>query len=205
LGTSVLDLGCANLIVSGAMDLESGEVSQARDVTIGGGGALTAGSGVLEVTGDWDNAGTFTGGAGPVQLVDGCSRASALILGSTTFTRLSITTSSGKLVSFENGSTQTVTGELTLTGQVGGELQIDSTSSGNEAFIDLTGSQDIAAVDVNDNHAIGATLFGDADSSLGPNTLGWLISAAIPALSTLALVLAAAAVAALGARRLRGF
>ncbi len=134
LGTGSLDLGCADLTVTGTMAAGTVGVDQARDVTIDPSGLLNGESATLEVAGDWDNSGTFTAGTSTVQLVDGCGLLSATIAGDSTFANLAMTTATGKLLTFTSGSTQTVTGGLTVAGASGDRLTIRSSVDGMSAM-----------------------------------------------------------------------
>ena len=193
LGSGLLDLGCADLAVGGTLSGGTGTLDQARDVSIQGGGTLNGDAATLYVTGDWSNSGTFSAGTSTVNFVDGCGRSSATISGDSSFFELDVTTSSGKLVAFEKGSTTTVTDYLTLAGAPGQLLQIRSTLDGDEAYLDLQGGQSVAFVEVKDNHATGDPIeYGPDSSSLG-NTDGWvLLGIPVPVLGASGLVLLAA-------------
>ena len=127
LGTGSLDLGCADLTVTGTLSAGTAGFDAARDVTIDPPGVMNGNSGILQVAGDWSNAGTFTAGTSTVEFVDGCALASAVIAGDTTFANLEMTTTSGFLYSFTAGSTQTVTSSLTLLGTEPSLLEIRGT------------------------------------------------------------------------------
>ncbi len=188
LGTGSLDLGCADLTVTGTMAAGTVGFAQARDVTIDPTGLLDGESATLEVAGDWDNAGTFNAGTSTVQLVDGCGLASAVIAGDTTFANLDMTTTSGFLYSFTSGSTQTVTGSVTLAGASGNLLTIRSTLDGSEAFLDLDLPATGIFVDVKDNHAIDQPVTLDPGSVDSGNSPGWSVGVPlVPALSLLGL------------------
>ena len=175
LGTGSLDLGCADLTVTGTLSAGTAGFSQARDVTIDPTGVVNGNSGTLEVAGDWDNAGTFNAGTSTVQLVDGCGLLSAVVAGNTTFANLEMTTSTGFLYSFVSGSTQTVTSSLTLLGDTGNLRTIRSTLDGSEAFLNVQGSSNADFVDVQDNDATGGnSITLGANSVKGSNTPGWL-------------------------------
>ena len=165
---------------------------------------LNGDSGTLEVTGDWDNSGTFNAGTSTVQMVDGCGLSSAVIAGDTTFASLDMTTTTGKLYSFTAGSTQTVTSALTLLGASGNLLTIRSTLGGSAALLDVQGSQSADFVDVQDNDATAGKpiLVGD-NSVLGSNTPGWGIAALVPALGVLGLTGLVLGLLAAGRRALR--
>ncbi len=68
LSTGNLDLGCADLSVTGTLSAGTSGFTQARDVTIDPSGLLNGESATLEVAGDWDNAGTFNAGTSTVQM-----------------------------------------------------------------------------------------------------------------------------------------
>ena len=203
LGSGVLDLGCGDLDVSGIFAAGTGSASGVRDLAIAPGGTLQGERGSIELAGSWDNSGSFVGGTASVAFVDGCGTSSASVFGDTTFGMVSFVTSAGKTVFFEAGSTQTVTGALTLDGDPGARLVIRSTQAGSEAFLDVSGSQTVSAVDVQDNHAVGSLLFVDPASVLGTNTVGWAFPGLVPSLSAGGTLLLALLLLGSGLRRLR--
>jgi hypothetical protein len=182
LGSGSVDLGCADLDVSGTYAAGTGSTSRIRHLDIATSGVVEGEQGVLEVTGNWDNLGTLNAGTGSVRFVDGCGTSSASILGNNTFSTLEFESTSGKTFSLAAGSTQTVNGSLVMLGDTGASLALRSTQSGSEAFLDVQGSHAISQVDVEDNHAIGMTLFVDDGSLLGSNTSGWEFMAGVPVL-----------------------
>ncbi len=192
LSTGSLDLGCADLTVTGTLSAGTSGFTQARDVTIDPTGVVNGNSATLEVAGDWDNSGTFNAGTSAVQLVDGCGLASAVIAGDTTFANLDMTTTSGFLYSFVAGSTQTVTSSLTLLGTEASLLTIRSTVDGSEAFLNVQGTSSADFVDVQDSDATGGNAIALGPNSVkGSNTPGWLATALVPALGALGLTLLA--------------
>ncbi len=149
-------------------------------------------SAALEVAGEWANAGTFNAGTSTVEMVDGCGLTSAVVSGDTTFANLNMTTTSGKHYSFTAGSTQTVTGSLTLLGAAENLLAIDSTVSGSEAFLDVQGTSSADFVFVEDNDATaGNPITMGLNSTKGSNTEGWVAAALVPALGALGIALLA--------------
>ncbi len=173
-------------------------------MTVSPAGVLSGDSATLEVAGDWDNAGTFNAGTSTVQMVDGCGLLSAVVAGDTTFANLDMTTSSGFLYSFVFGSTQTVTGSLTLLGAAANLLTIRSTLNGSEAFLNVQGSSSADFVDVEDNDATAGNPISLGPNSLkGSNTPGWLSGMVLPALGVLGLALLAFAVLGSGRRVFR--
>ncbi len=121
LANSTLDLACASLVVAGSFAVGNGTVDQALDVTISLGGNLDGDNGTLNITGNWDNSagGTFNAGTGSVNFVDGCALGVAAITGSTTFSTLTLTTTTGKTYQLEAGSTQTIGTLLSISGVTG--------------------------------------------------------------------------------------
>ncbi len=183
LGSGAIDLGCSDLTVAGRLSAGSIGVSGARDVTIGPAGVLEGRSATLEVTGDWDNAGTFDAGTSRVHLGDGCERSSAVVSGDTTFADLAVATATGKVFRFAAGSSQTVTGALRLLGAQAELLTIRSTSDGSEASLEVRGSGSGDFVDVRDSDASGGNPIALGPNSVkGPNTPGWVVAPWVPAL-----------------------
>ena len=87
LGGGTTDLACTDLVIAGALQLGSGRVVNARNVTIQAGGVLDGGSGIIELGGNWSNAGQFTAGTSSVRFEDLCAcpaRRSAAVRRSTT-------------------------------------------------------------------------------------------------------------------------
>ena len=190
LGTGSLDLGCADLVVAGTLSAGTTGFDAARDVVIDPGGVLNANSAVLEVTGDWDNAGSFNAGTSTVRLTDGCSVLSAIVSGDTPFANLAMTTTSAKLWSFVAGTRQTIASSLTLLGAAGNLLRIRSTSAGSAAFFNLQGSHSADFVDVDDIDATaGMPITLGPNSITGSNTPGWSFASAVPLFSLLGLLL----------------
>ena len=123
-----IDMGCTDVVADGTLDLAGGTLSNVRNVLIGAGGQVNLGNGTISLAGNWTNGGGTLGLPGTVAIVDDVACAtSSVISGNTTFGTLSITSSSGKLVQFAVGSTQTVQQSLVLTG-TGTPLRIESTT-----------------------------------------------------------------------------
>jgi hypothetical protein len=160
LGPGVVDLGCTDVVVSGTLQVNSGQLKNVRSVTINPGGAIDGGSGLIEVGGNWTNSGTFIAGSGAVNFRDLCSFGNAVVMGSTTFSRVSFATGSGKNYVFAVGSTQTVKSLLQITGTAPQPIQFRSSLPGQVAFMDLLigGTQQIQHVGVTDVWATGQWL-----------------------------------------------
>jgi hypothetical protein len=185
LGTGMLDIGPGDLDVAGTLSAGSGGVD-AWDVTIQLGGVLNGDAALLQVCGDWSNAGTFNPGTSTVAFVDGC-QSIATVSGDTTFADLDLSTTIGRQIEFVSGSTQTVTGSLFLLGAAENLLVLRSTVDGSEAFLDLDQAATGSFVDVKDIHAIDQPVALDPNSVIAGNTNGWSFAPLVPALSVLGL------------------
>ena len=203
LGTGSLALGCADLDVLGTMSAGTAGFTQGRDVTITPSGVMNGNSATLELSGDWDNTGSFVAGTSNVRIVDGCGLLSGVINGNSTFNQLELSSSSGKQISFTAGSTQTVNGGFIVTGASGSQIKIRSNVGGTKAFVNAQGSTSATCVDVQDNSALpGNNIPMDGCSIKGPNSPGWLLSPSIPLLPPLAALLVGAALVASARRRM---
>jgi hypothetical protein len=212
LNGGTLDLGCTDLIVAGTLQLGSGQVRNARNVTIQPGGVIDGGSGTIELGGNWSNNGGFAPSIGTVRFLDLCALASATISGDSAFANARFITSIGKNYQFAVGSVQTITGVLEITGTTPQPIQFRSSTPGQVAFINLTGTgvQQIIHVGVTDVWATGQHLAPSLhNEGGGGNAKGWFGNpppdevAIIPALSTQMLCVLAALLALAGGLGLR--
>ncbi|MFC1805306.1 beta strand repeat-containing protein, partial [Candidatus Omnitrophota bacterium] len=128
------------------------------------------GANTILVAGNWDNGGTFEPGSSSVTL-DGTDQS---ILGSSTFNDLT-KTGSGQTLTFEAGSTQTITGTTTLQGN--STISLRSSTDGVEWNIDPQGEVEISSVDVQDSYNMD---FDNSGSYIEPllsidsgNNYGW--------------------------------
>lgn len=159
LGGGSTDLGCSDITVAGTLLLQNGSLNNVRSFTIAAGGSVVAGSGVITLSGNWNNAGSFNAGTGTVNFVDApnCSTGST-ISGSTTFATFGLVSTSGKLYRFAPGSTQSILTLLTASGTAALPLRLESAGDLQTAFINLTGQQLMNDLAVNDLRAIGVPL-----------------------------------------------
>ncbi|MCC5866293.1 MAG: hypothetical protein JJU31_14315 [Wenzhouxiangella sp.] len=154
LGGGSLDMGCTQLSVGAAGSLLA---EQGSIVNLGGlssAGVVQAGLARFELSGQWNNQGSFLPGQSSVLVTDACN-AATLISGNNSFWNLSIVDIAGP-VSFSAGSLQRVANALVLRGRDANSLlSIRSSVPGQAAFLELetSGSQDIFHVSVRDNHA----------------------------------------------------
>lgn len=214
LGGGSMDLGCTDVIVDGAFDLQGGSLTNVRHVQIGAAGSLALGSGSVNLAGNWSNGGALNAGTGTVSIVDNAACAtSSVVSGNSSFHALSITSTTGKLVQFTAGSVQTVQSALTLTGAAGTPLRIESTTPASvSADINLLtgGTQNLANLAVRGMSASGQWLAaGQTNQGAGPVNR-WFGTptppggiAPVPTLSQWTLMGMALALGALAARQRR--
>ncbi len=189
LGGGSIDLGNTSLQVGGSFAVGGGSVQNADSVSILSGGNLDGGSGALTLFGDWSNAGIFSGGTGTVNFVDGGITQSN-VSGNSTFDNVSFVSANGKNYVFAVGSTQSVSGLLTIQGSAAQGIQFKSAAAGQVANINLLagGSQNIQYVGVSDVHATGQHLAANQTNDGGTgNATGWFGSAASNTVPTPAL------------------
>lgn len=209
LGDASIDWGCSDISVSGTLDVQAAVAVNADSVVINGGGGVTSGSGTLGLTGDFTNNGSFSKGAGMVAIRDGCGNTTSSVTGSQDFSALSVTTTTGKTLLFNAGSTTRVSpGTLTLQGVAGNLLTIRSTTPGVQANLHLSGTQNIVYVDVADNNGTGFVLApGPASASNSVNSgnvMNWFdVRLIIPTLSAFGLLALGSLLAGLGIARAR--
>lgn len=198
-----LNLGCTDLIVAGTLVTGSAPINNVRNVLIQGGGVLDAGASTLNVGGGWSNSGSFIAGTSQVNFIDACGSTS-LLSGNTTFNGLGFASSVGKTWIFASGSTQTIQ-QLTIQGIAGLPLQLRSSTPGQIAFMNLSGSQSVAHVGVTDLTASGLWLAPYLVNEGGSNASRWFGEpdyARIPALTESALLILLLLISAIAARTL---
>ncbi len=145
-------------------------LNQGAGVGIASGATLEV-NGDLHLTGDFDNAGTFTANSSTVNL-SGTSEQT--IKGNNSFNNL--TFSAGVTVKLEAGTIQTVT-SLDINGTEEHPVTIASTVDGSAAtFSQSTGELKATFLNVKDNIATGgATFYAFSSTDLGNNS-GWIFS-----------------------------
>ncbi|MEO8672994.1 MAG: hypothetical protein ABI411_16880 [Tahibacter sp.] len=210
-GDGAVKAGGADLRVAGQMQVQTGDVLGLRHLDVQPGGSVDNGSGVIQLAGDWRNAGNFTGASGGVQFVDGLGLTTAQVTGSSAFFDVSFLSSIGKRYVFVVGSVQSVAGLLGISGVTGAPIQFASSTAGQFASIDLlpSGTQNIAHIGVSDVHAVGQALAPTLINEGGTgNDNGWfggggptIPPTPAPTLSPLSMMLLIALLAMLVRRR----
>jgi hypothetical protein len=200
-GGGQTDLACTDVVVAGKLFVASGSLINVRHLTIQSGGTIDGGSGVIQLGGDWSDSGTFTASASTVRFVDSCGVTSSTVSGNTTFFNARFLSTTGKNYVFQVGTTQTVAGQLQISGTAANPIQFRSSAPGQVANINLLpgGTQAIVHVGVTDVHATGQHLAPDqTNEGGGGNAFNWFgaspnpVSTPIPTLSDLAMLVLAA-------------
>ena len=214
LGDGVVLAGCANLDAGGTLSIEAGQASGIHHLTIPAGGSVDGGTGVISLSGNFTQQGSFNANTGEVRSVDGCGSTGSTFTGNSTFNRLSVSTTTGRTLTLPAGGTQTVLADLSLSGTSGNLLRVRSSVPGTAANIDLqlSATQHVDYVDVADSHASGQVIGPGTSAALynsvmGTNTSLWFVpqgtTVAVPTLQAGALALLGLFTSLVAARRLR--
>lgn len=182
LGDGSITLNCNefNIASSSQASLDQGTLNSATNIV--NNGQLNGSQGTINFTGNWTQSGNFTAGTSQINLADGCNVTTTTISGSSTFSNFSATTTTGRSLNFEAGTTQQISNALTLTGSAGNLLVIRSTVAGQTASLNLdsAATQAIDYVDVADNQASSTPIApgnpAAYNSTNSGNTSGWFVS-----------------------------
>ncbi len=139
------------------------------------GATLTiSGSSTLAVSGNWINNGTFAAGTGTVTLNGG----NQAIYGSNTFNNLVKNVASAATLTFENGTTQAVSGNFDLQGASGNLLSLRSSSDGTQWQVNPSGTRTVAYLDVKDSGNTNGTVIDASGTNTvdSGNNSGWNFS-----------------------------
>ncbi|HUS26531.1 MAG TPA: carboxypeptidase regulatory-like domain-containing protein [Nevskiaceae bacterium] len=183
--TTVPTVSYYDLVISNASETyDLGGVTSAHNLTLANGTLdATTNNYILTVSGNFaKQSGTFTPRAGTVYL----NGTSQQVSGSSSFYNLAKSTAAADSLTFAAGSTQTVTGALTLSGAASNRLSLRSSAAGSSWFINPSGSRSVQYLDVMDStntnlSAIDARDAGNIDSG---NNGGWIFGTAITSAST---------------------
>lgn len=157
--------------------IDSNVLANSGAIDIGGNFTLSSGtfnstSGTMKIAGNFNHTGgTFNCNNGTVEL-DGHDQS---VNGSTTFCNFTKSTGTARTLIFEAGATQTVTGTLTLLGNVGQLLSLRSSVDGTSWNLHLTGTPMVSYVDVKDSNLTGKEIEPGGDSvNSGNNSALWI-------------------------------
>jgi hypothetical protein len=175
LNGGTLSLGESSLSLGGILGVDSGQLVGMTDLAALPGSALSAGSGLIELSGNWSVAGTFNAGTGAVNFIDGLSGVSS-IHGSNAFFVLSLVSAAGKHIVLDPGGIQQITQQLEIQGTAAQPIQIERLPDGDVAQMNLLagGIQLISHVGVSNVYATGQPLAPDLTNEGGTgNAYGW--------------------------------
>ncbi|MBU1126103.1 hypothetical protein KJ758_00665, partial [Patescibacteria group bacterium] len=172
---TIKDYTYSNIATNGSGTYSMGVAEAIDSLTITQGTFdVTTSNHALTVSNDFSNSGTFNARAGTVTFDDVAQ--TSTISGSTSFYNFQVTTPS-KNLEFAAISTQSVTGDLTMTGGSGTEIILRSTVTDTQWNINLSGTQDVTYVDVKDSNATGTTIDAGVTSINSLNNTNWTFGA----------------------------
>ena len=121
----------------------------------------------ISVSRNWSNAGSFTAGTGTVTFA---GTTTATISGDTTFNNF-VCTAAGKTLQFTAGSTQTISGSLTITGAAGAAnlISLVSTSLGSPWTLDCAAPQTVTYALVRDGNVLTSDITANTSRNDGGN------------------------------------
>jgi len=137
-------------------------------------GTLNAGSGTINIKGDFRVAGgTFNCGTSIVNFSGDYTISS--IEGGNTFYTFECS-ASGKIISFEAGSSQVINGAFNIDGSIGKEIKLTSMLSGTRWSIDPRGVRSVRYANVSDSNNVASDVIVARNSIDSGNNINWLIS-----------------------------
>jgi len=140
-----------------------------NNLTVSSGATLNLGSNTLTVSGDFYIYGIFTAGLGTV-VIDDATQVTNIY--GTTFTDFTCITP-GKIINVQAGSTETITGVLTLTGAKGNPIILRSTIDGIQWKLDPQGTWNVSYVDVKDSVNLNSADINPIGIIDSGNTVRW--------------------------------
>lgn len=175
----VLILDNSNFVSAGRAVLSSNVTdTTVGDVVIRNGGRLRVETNqALTVYGTWSNAFGFT--AGPAGTVVFAGAADATVWGTNTFDGFTCATP-GKILRFEAGKTNRLTGALSIAGASGNPVTLRSLSPGAQWFFYAMpgSSKSVSYAHITDSNAGGGDPIPTANSTDGLNNLNWVFGGA---------------------------
>ncbi len=180
-GSGTINMNCSDVNVTGVMNIGSGQLQKATDISIVPGALLQGDNGVINYSGDWRNTGSFQAGHSSVNLTDDCNTGTSHIVGDSDFYRFL------RELSVAAGSEQGFLGGLQLVGTGQGRINLHSSVNDSPAFFVLgdNATQQIANVDVRDNDASRGAHIAPVEpasigSTRGANVVNWFLDYLAP-------------------------
>lgn len=127
-----------DLEIAGTLVITSGNV-KVHNVTIGPGGVINAGNGLIRVSGNWANMGNFHAGTSRVEFIDG-GLSPATLSGNTTFYDLAFVSGTGKTFRISPDDEIVVSHDLLLRGTPGSPVVLATTQPGRTVTIQVGGA-----------------------------------------------------------------
>lgn len=153
-------------------------LSASGDFTASGSGTLNFASQPVSVGGNWSRQSSATVSFGTTTLV--LNGTNQTIYGSTAFYGLTKSVTTARTLTFEAGTTTTVTNAVTLTGSsAAARLSLRSTTSGSQWSINAQGTRTINFLDVKDSNNTNGTAMAATDASIDSgNNTNWTFASA---------------------------
>jgi hypothetical protein len=161
------------VLFNGTSEIGGGAATPFGNLAIAASCSLTAPAGILSVSGNWSNGGSFFNNNGSVIFN---SMAPAAISGANTFWNFTCT-EPGKQMTFTAGVTQTVWGTFTVSGNSGAQVLLRSSAGGSKWRISFpSGPQSVTYADVQDADALVSTVTVAGGRDSGNNNTNWVFA-----------------------------
>jgi hypothetical protein len=172
-GTVTFNGNTGGTIVSGGQPF--------NNLTFNGSGGAWMSNDNLALSGNWTmTTGTYNPGTSTVTFTG----TTPSLTGNTTFYRLAYSVTGGT-ITFAAGSTQTVSGLLTLAGAACAPVYVRSSVGSSQAWLTVSGAYSIATVDVADNNASGGLILRAGSGSIDSgDNVGWTFGEPAPVISS---------------------
>lgn len=172
-GTVTVGDGSNAVSVTGATNNPT--ITSTGNFTVAASGTFTSTSGTLSVAGNFSNSGTFTHNSGTVSLTG----TTQTVSGTTTFNNLTIDKTNSPTISFTSGTTQTISGSFTATGDATHQITIGATTTSAATLSKASGTVTCSYCTISYSTATGGATWnafvGSGNINSGNNT-GWVFS-----------------------------
>ena len=133
----------------------------------------------INIAGNWSNSGAFTANSGTVTF-DGTTQT---VSGTTTFNNLTIDNANSPTISFTSGTTQTISGSFTATGDATHQITIGATTTSVATLSKSSGTVSVSYCTISYSTASGGAkweaLLANGNINSGNNN-GWVFSITAP-------------------------